>query len=129
MIEIKNVEDKINEIEAEMKKIDLWQNEPLPAPQYDFKEAFGSDKMSFAQWLQFIFIPNVKKLLSTNGPWPPASQVGIYAVQEFMFFRPTENTNEFTTGGSIEEHGKELNLVGLLSEFDEIFNSQNINNE
>ena len=101
----------------------MWQNEPLPKSAYDIHEAFGADTMSLAQWLQFVFIPRVQGLLPTNGPWPRGSQVGTYAAQQFLFFRPTEEVGVYETQGTPDY--KESRLVSLLQEFDELFPPDN----
>ncbi len=114
------IEEKINAIETEMKRIALWQNEPLPKSAYDFNGAFGADKMSLGQWLQFVFIPRVRELLKTNGPWPVVSEVGTYAAQQFLFFQASKDEpGTYTTQGSPER--KEAKLVQLLRDFDSLF--------
>jgi uncharacterized protein YqcC (DUF446 family) len=39
------VQEKIAEIEGEMKQIGYWQNDPLRPEQYQFHMAFGMDTM------------------------------------------------------------------------------------
>jgi uncharacterized protein YqcC (DUF446 family) len=120
MINTEAVRQKIDAIENEMKRIGEWQNDPLPDEAYDIQEAFGTDKMSLSQWLQFIFIPKVRELLETNGPWPELSQVGTYAAREYLFLQPLpSNPQEYSTQGSVDQ--KELELVKLLQEFDSFF--------
>jgi uncharacterized protein YqcC (DUF446 family) len=94
--------EKLGEIEAEMKQIGLWQSEPLQPEQYQFHTAFAMDTMSFAQWLQFVFIPKVKEAAKTN-QFPAKSQVGIQAIREFDTVPAASR------------------LVTLLSEFDALF--------
>jgi uncharacterized protein YqcC (DUF446 family) len=101
----KSVLRKLEQIEAEMRQIHFWQESPLEPEQYDFRAAFAADTMSFPQWLQFIFIPNVKRAAS-SGDFPARSEVGIYAVREF---------------DGMPEAGQ---LTGLLSEFDALFSKQ-----
>lgn len=96
---------KISEIEAEMKRVGLWQEKPLDPEQYNFTRAFAMDTMSFDQWLQFIFIPRVKQIIETRGEFPPSSMVAAQAVREF--------------DGSTFETDR---LQSLLSEFDRLFN-------
>lgn len=91
--------EKLVLVEAEMRKIGLWQSEPLEPDQYDFRAAFAMDTMTFSQWLQFIFIPNVK-IAAENGKFPSSSQVAAQAVREF------DGMDEAS------------NLVAILSEFD-----------
>lgn len=73
----------LEKIEAEMRKIDLWQNTPLEPAQYHFREAFAMDTMSYAQWLQFVFIPRVRGIIDEHGEFPTQSMVGVQAMREF----------------------------------------------
>jgi uncharacterized protein YqcC (DUF446 family) len=102
MPETQVVLSKLAQIETEMRRIDLWQEDPLMAEQYDFKAAFAGDTMSFPQWLQFIFIPNVQRA-GKNGSFPSSSQVSTKAVREF---------------DGMDEAAR---LIELLSEFDALF--------
>jgi uncharacterized protein YqcC (DUF446 family) len=96
---------KLEQIETEMRRIELWQEQPLQAAQYDFRAAFAGDTMSFAQWLQFIFIPNVKRA-AESGSFPASSQVSARAVREFDGMEQTSR------------------LIELLSEFDTLFSKR-----
>ncbi len=85
-----------------MKRIHLWQAGPLETEQYDFKAAFAGDTMSFPQWLQFIFIPNVKRAAAKEN-FPSGSQVSVKVVREF------DGMDEAST------------LIEYLTEFDALF--------
>lgn len=98
------VSAQITAIEAEMKRIGFWQNEPLQAEQYNFRVAFAGDTMAFPQWLQFVFIPNVRRIVETRNTFPASSQVSAYAVREFDTYR--EDSSQ---------------LVTLLHDFDKLF--------
>ena len=93
---------QLERIEAEMRRIGMWQQVPLAPEQYDFRAAFAMDTMSFPQWLQFIFIPNVRAAASQN-KFPASSHVAAQAVREF---------------DTVPEASQ---LVRLLSEFDALF--------
>lgn len=86
-------------IEAEMRRIGMWQETPLRPEQLNFKQAFAMDTMAFSQWLQFIFLPRVREAIAAN-QFPSSSSVGAQAVREF--------------DGYSEPDG----LISLLSEFD-----------
>ena len=45
------VEAKIEEIEAEMKRVDIWRDGPPPPEKLDVHAAFGQDKLSFEERL------------------------------------------------------------------------------
>jgi len=93
---------KLDEIEAEIRAIGLWQASPLSPDQLDFSAAFGADKMAFSQWLQFIFIPRVREAIATNR-FPSSSAVGTQAIREF------------------DTDPKAARLATLLAEFDALF--------
>lgn len=89
-------------IEAEMRRIGYWQNQPLGPEQLQFHQAFAMDTMAFTQWLQFIFLPRVREAAASN-QFPSSSSVGTQAVREF--------DGDPNAG----------DLVTLLAEFDELF--------
>ena len=95
---------KLDEIETEMRRIGMWQEQPLRPEQYDFTRAFGMDTMAFDQWLQFIFIPRAREIVAARGKFPPYSQVSAQAVREF-------DTHPLDTA----------RLQTLLHEFDRLF--------
>ncbi|MEQ1516961.1 MAG: YqcC family protein [Usitatibacteraceae bacterium] len=74
---------KLDEIIAEMKRINVWQTEPLAPEKMNFKQAFAIDSMAFTQWLQFVFIPRVRDLNEGNGDWPAQSMVAAQSAREF----------------------------------------------
>ena len=93
---------QLERIEAEMKRIGFWQTAPLEPELYDFRAAFAGDTMSFVQWLQFIFIPNVRAA-ATGNKFPASSHVGAQAVREF---------------DTVPEASR---LASLLADFDALF--------
>ena len=95
----------LERIENEMKRISMWQEGPLAPEQYNFRAAFGMDSMSFAQWLQFIFIPTVRGAAGQN-KFPVSSNVAAKAVREFEGYTETSQ------------------LITLLSEFDSLFQAK-----
>lgn len=94
-------------IEAEMKRIGMWQDAPLRPEQYEFGQAFAADTMVFSQWLQFIFIPRVREVIAQGGQFPSRSEVGAQAFREFVMWP--------SFGGDTEK------LLNLLNEFDALF--------
>ena len=98
------VTQKIADIEAEMKHIGYWSQEPLPEDAYDFRQAFAMDTMAFPRWIQFILIPRVKAVIEQCGQFPSESMVGMQAVREF------------------DGDGNAVRLISHLIGFDELFN-------
>ena len=99
----KTIEQKIDEIEGELKGIGYWQEEPLPAEAYNITKPFGMDTMTGEQWLQFILVPRVRSMLSGEGEFPQGSSIASWARKEFS--------------GSVEAD----NLVTMLYQFDRLF--------
>jgi uncharacterized protein YqcC (DUF446 family) len=89
-------------IEDEMRRIGLWQSEPLRPDQLSFKQAFAMDTMTFSQWLQFVFLPRVREA-AAGDRFPAGSSVAAQAVREF----------DGDPGAG--------DLIKLLSEFDALF--------
>jgi uncharacterized protein YqcC (DUF446 family) len=87
-------------IEQELRRINIWQSDPLPEAAYQSERAFCGDTMSFYQWLQFVLIPRIRKVVAERGVFPPSSHVGAYAVREL------DGCNEASE------------LIPLLSQFD-----------
>jgi uncharacterized protein YqcC (DUF446 family) len=96
---------KLDAIEAELRRAGLWQEAPLPDEAYDFSRAFASDTMTYAQWLQFVFVPRVRELVAAGGEFPATSSVGAQGVREF------------------DGDDRADVLVQLLSEFDALIES------
>jgi uncharacterized protein YqcC (DUF446 family) len=97
---------KLAQIESEMKHIGMWQTQPLPPGTLDSNQAFGGDKLAFNQWLQFVLLPNARKIIATNGEFPSHSQVADQAFREWRMWGDEPNVDQ---------------LIQLLREFDALF--------
>ena len=85
-----------------MRKIGMWQDQPLRPEQMEFEQAFAMDTMTFSQWLQFIFVPRVREAVA-SGEFPSSSSVATQAIREF-------------DGDDTASH-----LITLLADFDALF--------
>lgn len=92
-------------MEAELKRIGMWQQEPLPDEVFEDMGAFGYKTMAFEQWLQFILIPRVRDIIAAQDDFPEESEVGVYAVRAFDGYPDADA------------------LVLLLNEFDGLFSN------
>ncbi len=101
----KHTLSKANEIEAELKALNRWDEIPLPEEKFENMGAFGSETMKFEQWIQFILIDTIKEIVKEQAAFPSESNVGVYAVRVF--------------DGDPEAD----KLIQLLSELDELINS------
>lgn len=94
----------LQHIEAEMRRIGLWQDQS-PAPEaLQIDAAFAHSRLAFSQWLQFVLLPRVRLILQEHGPFPERSQVGTIAIREWDTFPAADR------------------LIGLLCELDQHVN-------
>ncbi|MGJ8524954.1 hypothetical protein LMG33818_000662 [Halomonadaceae bacterium LMG 33818] len=73
--------DALSRLEAAMRAAGIWS---LPRPDdkaFESLEPFALDSMNMAEWLRYIFVPQLRTLLGENRPLPsncsvtPAAQV------------------------------------------------------
>ncbi|SEI14092.1 Uncharacterized conserved protein YqcC, DUF446 family [Rheinheimera pacifica] len=95
----KKVLSALDDIEAEMKKIGFWKENPPDVKVGNYIEA-----PSFELWLQCVFLPNARKAAQT-GEYPDGSQVGLMAMREYDYHSCVEEA---------------LTLVSLLNDFDKL---------
>ncbi len=74
---------KANELEAELKRLNRWDNQLMPAERFENMGAFGSKTMSFEQWLQFVLIPVIHGIIENKEPFPDDSMLAPYAIRTF----------------------------------------------
>ena len=74
-------------IETEIKKLGLWK--PTESPGMTASGAFGADSLTFEEWLQFIFLPNLRQAALTNA-LPTQSSVGVAAVRNLDGLKGSE---------------------------------------
>jgi len=70
-------------IEAELRALGRWQDDPPPAEAFESRRPFYGDTMAFTQWLQFVLLARIRQVVAEKGAFPPHSEVGAYAVREF----------------------------------------------
>lgn len=97
------IREKLDAIEAEMRRLGIWEI-PAPAPEAcGNMGAFGMNTMAYEQWLRHVFVPRVRQTLETGGPWPPSSSVGTQAIRNFDGWHEGSD------------------LIDLLCQFDDLF--------
>ncbi len=74
---------KADEIEAELKRLARWSQNPLPEEAYEDMGAFGSNTMSFENWLQFVLIPRLREIVEEKSDFPAGSHLAPYAIRYF----------------------------------------------
>jgi uncharacterized protein YqcC (DUF446 family) len=87
---------KLDEIEAEMKKIGFWSPDSAEPENGNYQ---GSP---LKLWLQFVFLPAAREATHKR-EWPDKSGVGLFALRTYDYFEKVEEA---------------LTLVSLLNDFD-----------
>lgn len=65
-METQQAEEKIKEIKAGLRAAGLWKKQ-IPAWVTDYEEKIISNENDFAEWLQFIYLPNCTAATIMNG--------------------------------------------------------------
>ena len=92
-------------LERELRRSRLWESQPPPPEAFQSVMPFITDRMSFGQWLQWVFIPHTRALLDHGGPLPESS--AIRPMAEEMFKDVAQDTDV---------------VVELIGEFDRLVN-------
>jgi uncharacterized protein YqcC (DUF446 family) len=71
------------DIESELRRLALWDAQPPSAEALASPHPFAIDTLTLPQWLQFIFLPTVYRLLDEGAPLP--TQCGITPMAEEFF--------------------------------------------
>ena len=90
----KQVSAKAGEIEAELKKLGRWSAQPLPEDRFENMGAFGSQTMTFEQWIQFVLIPRIIEIITHKDEFPTESNLAPYAIRYFDGDRDADNLYE-----------------------------------
>lgn len=99
--------DLILAIEAEMRRIRLWEEARPSEEALSSLAPFCYDTLRFEQWLQWVFLPKMKAVLETEEDFPTSSEISPLA--EHCFERLPQNTDK---------------LLELLHQFDAFINRQ-----
>ncbi|MFV8783586.1 YqcC family protein [Microbulbifer sp. SA54] len=71
------------ELEAELRLMQLWQDEKPTAEALASTEPFCVDTLTLPQWLQFVFLPRMSQLVEAELPLP--GECGIAPMAEEFF--------------------------------------------
>ena len=99
--------DLLLEIEAEMRRIQLWQATPPDDVALQSLVPFCHDTLRLEQWLQWVFLPKMRQVVENEEAWPSSSEIAPLAEYRFaQLEQPTEA------------------LLALLERFDRHINRQ-----
>jgi uncharacterized protein YqcC (DUF446 family) len=69
-------------LQAELERLGRWSREPLPPEAFEDMGAFGTNTMSFEQWLQFVLLERIREIIGERGQFPGGAQLSVHAVRE-----------------------------------------------
>ena len=76
------IADVLMDVEATLRSSGRWEVLRPPEGALLSPEPFCIDTLSFEQWLQWIFLPRMKRILEFNQPLPAKSGIFVYAQQQ-----------------------------------------------
>ena len=76
-----------DEIEAELKRLGWWMDDPPSEETVVAGGAFGMNAVAFATWLQVVFVTRLRQAATGEFPLPSSSQVSTFATREFDGYR------------------------------------------
>ncbi|MCL6417331.1 YqcC family protein [Aestuariirhabdus sp. Z084] len=74
-MDVSELSGALNEVEAQMRALKLWQGAPPPAEAFASREPFCIDTMGFDQWLQWVFIGRLRAMLDAGAELPGKSEL------------------------------------------------------
>ena len=77
------------DIEAELRQLGLWDSTPPPGEALASTQPFCIDTLSLPQWLQFVFLPTLYRLLQEEQSLP--DRCGVAPIAEEFFSGSAQN--------------------------------------
>lgn len=71
------------DIEAELRCLEAWDTQPPPAAALASTQPFAIDTLTLPQWLQFIFLPTMYRLIEDEAPLPARCGIAPMAEEHF----------------------------------------------
>ncbi len=71
------------ELEQELQELDWWEQQPPSVQALQSQQPFCVDTLEFSQWLQWVFIPRMRSLASSEHDLP--QQCAIYEMAEVVY--------------------------------------------
>jgi uncharacterized protein YqcC (DUF446 family) len=97
------IADVLLEVEAQLRISGKWEQRQPPQSALSSSQPFCIDTLNFEQWLQWIFLPRMKRILEQQQPLPAKSGIYEYARDYFR-----------------EMHASTRGLLSLMKRFDEL---------
>tara|TARA_B110000003_G_scaffold251854_1_gene265931 strand:- start:800 stop:1120 length:321 start_codon:yes stop_codon:yes gene_type:complete len=74
-------------LEAELRLAQQWSNQQIAPKDMLSSEPFAVDKLSFSQWLQFVFVPRLQLICEDKTPLPASCSVAPMAEEFYRLNR------------------------------------------
>ncbi len=100
--------DLILALEAEMRRLGLWETQPPEPQDLESLVPFCHDTLRFEQWLQWVFLAKMKQVLETEEGFPASSDIAPLA--EYRFTMLPQHTDQLLA--LIEAFDKFINKAG-----------------
>ena len=71
------------DLEATLRQLGLWQEQAPPAEPLVSSQPFALDTLDFHQWLQFMFLPGLRQVITQDLPMPAVCAVLPMAEETF----------------------------------------------
>lgn len=102
---VEKIAKKTNELlvslEDAMRQATLWSEQRPPEYAFASTAPFACDRMSFEQWLQFVFLPQMNVLLRDGHKLP--SDIALLPMAEECFSRSQETDTLLSVLGQIDQ--------------------------
>jgi uncharacterized protein YqcC (DUF446 family) len=89
---------KAAEVSNELRRLNRWQLIALSSDKFEDMGAFGSNTMTFEQWIQFVLVPRIDDIVFNRAELPADSMLAAYAVRVFDGDPDTSNLIGFLNG-------------------------------
>jgi len=65
----------VDGLEAELRRVGLWEPEPPSEERLASEQPFCFDTLALSQWLQWLLIPRMRRILAGEGTLPTKSAI------------------------------------------------------
>ena len=73
------IADVLLEVEANLRSSGKWEQQPPDSGDLSSGQPFCIDTLRFEQWLQWVFLPRMKRIIEQQKPLPAKSGIYVYA--------------------------------------------------
>jgi len=103
----RRIADVLLDVEANLRTSGRWDPDRPPDTALSSSQPFCLDTLRFEQWLQWVFLPRMKRIIEQQQPLPSKSAIFVYA-QESLPGKDRANSD----------------LLNLIKNFDELISIQ-----